>query len=176
MCSQHCASALGCARQTDRYLHSTARVRHHDRERELYTRDTSVDLFISELWRLLDEYEVLKHQGFFSPPLSIGQESRKQERIKVLNHVNKEYRKGKRSLIPFLPPCMFWFINNIPRAMWSVHLGKIKPVRLPLLYLYLKMWNGYEQCVNLNSKPFFTPLRTYIPVCKKCKTLFIAWV
>lgn len=104
MCSQHCVSARGCARQTDRYLHSTARVRHHDRERELYTRDTSVDLFISELWRLLDEYEVLKHQGFF-PPLIHWPGVKKAG--KVLNHVNKEYRKGQISLITFLPPCMF---------------------------------------------------------------------
>lgn len=46
--------SLGCARQAAPYLHSTARVRCDDREKELHMRSTSIDLFISELWRLLD--------------------------------------------------------------------------------------------------------------------------
>lgn len=33
-------------------------------EREYYLRDTSDDLFISELWRLLDDYEIIKPQAF----------------------------------------------------------------------------------------------------------------
>lgn len=96
MCSQqHCASALGCARQTDRYLHSTARVRYHDRERELYTRDTSDDLFISELWRLLDDYEVLKPQAFFLIHWPGVKKAGKDKANKVLNHENKQNNKGK---------------------------------------------------------------------------------
>lgn len=92
---------------------------------------------------------------------------------KALNHVNTEYNKGKGKvpLITFLPPCMFWFINNIPRAMWSVHLGKIKPVRLPLLPVFENEMKSLSLCVNLNLKPFFTldPLRTYTPVSENVK-------
>lgn len=65
---------------------------HHVREREIYVRNTSDDLFISELWRLLDDYEIIKPQTFSF--ISNGQESRIQDRKRLLNHVNKEYNQG----------------------------------------------------------------------------------
>lgn len=64
LCILNTATTLGCARQTGLHLHSTARFRYHNRERELYLRNTSDDLFISELWRLLDDYEIIKPQAF----------------------------------------------------------------------------------------------------------------
>lgn len=56
---QLCVSPGLC--QADRSLFAL-HCRIHDREN--YTRATSDDLFISELWRLLDDYEVFKPQTF----------------------------------------------------------------------------------------------------------------
>lgn len=67
----------------------------NDRERELYTRDTSDDLFISELWRLLDDYEVLKPQAFFLIHWPGVKKAGKDKANKVLNHENKQNNKGK---------------------------------------------------------------------------------
>lgn len=146
MCSQqHCASALGCARQTDRYLHSTARVRYHDRERELYTRDTSDDLFISELWRLLDDYEVLKPQAFFLihwPGVKKAGKD-KANGIKPWKQT-KQQRKRKISWTIFLPPCMFWLLLIFPEQC-DQFIWVRSSQFASLFYLYLKMWHGNEK-------------------------------
>lgn len=56
-------------------LHAAAAGIVRDR---MHTRSSSADLFISELWKLLD---TIKSQIFFSS-LPIGQDSGKQDRIK----------------------------------------------------------------------------------------------
>lgn len=55
----------------------------------------SDDLFISELWRLLDDYEVLKPQAFFLIHWPGLKKAGQEKANKLLNHVNKAYNKGK---------------------------------------------------------------------------------
>lgn len=77
-------------------------VRYHDRERELYSRSTSDDLFISELWRLLDDYEVFKPQIFSHIHWPGVKKAGQDKANKVLNHVNKEQKSHQLHFFPLV--------------------------------------------------------------------------
>lgn len=147
LCISNTATTLGCARQTDLHLHSTARFRFHNRERELYLRDTSNDLFISELWRLLDDYEIIKPQTFLFtqwPGVKNSENSGKSKQGIEPRKQRIQWRKIKEALNTFLPHCMLWLLITFPdkcdQFIW-VRSSQFAS----LLFLYLKMWRDFKK-------------------------------